>query len=55
VINLIPPDETAAAARTRAQKDTWLNEHDYKVLGIFASDVESNMAGTLDRIAAAIG
>jgi tRNA/rRNA methyltransferase len=55
VINLIPPDETAAAARTRAQKDTWLNEHDYKVLGIFASDVESDMAGTLDRIAAAIG
>ncbi len=54
VIDLVPPDESAAAARTRAKKIAWLNEHNYKVLGIFARDVESDMATTLDRIAAAI-
>jgi tRNA/rRNA methyltransferase len=54
VIDLIPPDETAAAAQTRAQKNAWLIEHNYKVLGIFARDVDSDMASTLDRIAAAI-
>jgi tRNA/rRNA methyltransferase len=54
VIDLIPPDETAAAARTRAEKNAWLSDHNYKVLGIFARDVDSDMASTLDRIAAAI-
>jgi tRNA/rRNA methyltransferase len=54
-IDLLPTDESAAAARTRAEKNAWLNEHNYKVLGIFARDVESDMATTLERIAAAIG
>jgi tRNA/rRNA methyltransferase len=54
VIDLVPPDESAAAAKTRAGKNSWLNDHNYTVLGIFAPDVESDMAITLDRIAAAI-
>ena len=54
VIDLVPPDESAAAAKTRAEKNAWLNDHYYTVLGIFAGDVESDMATTLDRIAAAI-
>ena len=54
VIEIVPPDESAAAAKNRAEKNAWLNDHDYSVLGIFASDVESDMATTLDRIAAAI-
>jgi tRNA/rRNA methyltransferase len=54
VIDLVPPDESAAAAQTRAEKNAWLNEHNYKVLGIFARDVESDMATTLERIAVAI-
>jgi tRNA/rRNA methyltransferase len=54
VVDLVPPDESATAAQTRAEKNAWLNHHNYKVLGIFARDVESDMATTLDRIAAAI-
>ncbi len=54
VIDLVPPDESGAAAQTRAEKNAWLNDHNYKVLGIFARDVEFDMATTLDRIAAAI-
>jgi tRNA/rRNA methyltransferase len=54
VIDLVPPDESEAAAQTRAEKNAWLNDHNYQVLGIFARDAESDMATTLDRIAAAI-
>jgi tRNA/rRNA methyltransferase len=54
-IDLLPADESAAAARIREERNAWLNEHNYKVLGIFARDVESDMATTLERIAAAIG
>jgi tRNA/rRNA methyltransferase len=53
-VDLVPPDESVTAAQTRAEKNAWLNRHNYKVLGIFARDVESDMATTLDRIAAAI-
>ncbi len=54
VIDLVPPNETSAAAKTRGEKRGWLEAHNYKVLGIFASDAEFDMASTLDRIAAAI-
>ena len=54
VIEIVPPDESTAAAKTRAEKNAWLKDHNYVVLGIFAGDVESDMASTLDRIAAAI-
>jgi tRNA/rRNA methyltransferase len=54
VIDLIPADESAAAAKTRTEKRTWLEAHNYKVLGIFGPELESGMAAVLDRIAAAI-
>jgi tRNA/rRNA methyltransferase len=54
VIDLVPLSESAAAAKNRVEKNAWLNDHDYSVLGIFAGDVESDMATTLDRIAAAL-
>ena len=40
VIDLVPPNETSAAAKTRGEKRGWLEAHNYKVLGIFASDAE---------------
>jgi tRNA/rRNA methyltransferase len=55
VIDLVPQDESPAAAAARAEKRDWLKAHDYKVLEIFADDVESDMAATLARIAGAIG
>src|SRR5580692_5529138 len=46
-IDLLPTDESAAAARIREEKNAWLKAHDYKVLGIFDRDVESDMAAVL--------
>src|SRR5580704_8261522 len=55
VIDLVPADETAAAAKSRVKKRDWLKAHDYTVLGIFDRDVESDMAAALARIEDAIG
>ena len=55
VIDLVPADESEAAAKSRAAKRDWLKAHDYKVLGIFDRDVESDMAAVLEQIDNAIG
>jgi len=55
VVDLVPADETAAAAKARAEKRDWLEAHEYKVVGIFARDIESDMAAALTRIEHAIG
>jgi tRNA/rRNA methyltransferase len=55
VIDLVPADESEAAAKSRAEKRAWLKAHDYTVLGIFDGDVESDMAAALARIENAIG
>jgi tRNA/rRNA methyltransferase len=55
VIDLVPADESDAAAKTRADKRDWLIAHDYTVLEIFDRDVESDMAAALARIENAIG
>src|SRR5580692_6924891 len=54
VIDLVPADESEAAAKSRADKRAWLKAHDYKVLGIFDRDVESDMAAVLEQIDKAI-
>jgi tRNA/rRNA methyltransferase len=54
VIDLVPADESAAAAQFRADKRNWLETHDYKVLGIFAGDIESAIGAVLERIDQAI-
>ncbi len=55
VIDLVPADETVAAAKARSDKRAWLKAHDYTVVGIFDRDVDSDMAATLARIEDAIG
>jgi len=55
VIDLVPADESAAAAKSRANKRDWLKAHDYKVLGIFDRDVESAIGPVLEQIDKAIG
>ncbi len=55
VVDLVPVDESAAAAAARAQKNAWLEAHDYTVVPLFAGDVESDMAAALERIDRAIG
>ncbi len=54
VIDLVPAEESPAAAKTRAEKRAWLKAHNYTVLGIFGAELESGMAEVLDRIEAAI-
>jgi tRNA/rRNA methyltransferase len=55
VIDLVPADESAAAAKSRAEKRAWLEAHDYKVMEIFAGDIESAIGPVLERIDKAIG
>jgi tRNA/rRNA methyltransferase len=54
VIDLVPADESPAAAKTRADKRAWLEAHNYTVLGIFGAELESGMPEVLGRIEAAI-
>jgi len=54
VIDLVPADESALAAKTRAERRSWLEAHHYTVLGIFAGEIESDMPTCLERIATAI-
>ena len=50
VIDLVPRDESAAAAEARALKRAWLAEHDYAVAEVKAVDIESDLAAVLDRL-----
>ncbi|HEX3937415.1 MAG TPA: TrmJ/YjtD family RNA methyltransferase [Xanthobacteraceae bacterium] len=50
VIDLVPADESAAAAAARTRKREWLDAHHYKVVGISDRDIESDMAAVLLRI-----
>jgi tRNA/rRNA methyltransferase len=55
VIDLVPADESAAAAKARAAKRAWLAARDYEILEVLATDIESDIAASLSRIDKAIG
>ena len=55
VIDLVPVNETSAAAKARAEKRAWLTERGYGVVEVLASDVESDMAASLAHIERALG
>jgi tRNA/rRNA methyltransferase len=55
VIEVVPPDESAAAAKARADKYAWLKEREYTILDLPAGAIETDMAGTLELIMRAIG
>jgi tRNA/rRNA methyltransferase len=54
VIEVVPPDESEAAARTRADKYAWLKARDYKVIELPSRAIEADLAGILERIAHAV-
>ncbi|MGC1776623.1 MAG: DUF559 domain-containing protein, partial [Xanthobacteraceae bacterium] len=54
VIDLVPADESTAAAAARTRKREWLEAHDYKVVGISDRDIDYDMAAVLLRIDQAI-
>jgi len=55
VIDIVPGDESATAAKARADKHAWLAERGYRVLPVRAGDIEADAAKVLDALDAAIG
>jgi tRNA/rRNA methyltransferase len=54
VIELVPGEESAEAARNRAERRVWLGERGYRVIDIAAADAERDLAAVLDRLAASM-
>jgi tRNA/rRNA methyltransferase len=54
VIDLVPDDESEAAAASRAAKRAWLAERGYRIVEVQASEVEADAKAVLDRLAAEI-
>ncbi len=55
VLDLASGDESAAAAKARTAKREWLEARGYTIIALSTEQVESDMAGSLQRIADAIG
>jgi tRNA/rRNA methyltransferase len=55
VIDLVPDDESSAAAQTRAGKRAWLKARDYRVCAVMADKVEAEVTATLDEVARELG
>jgi tRNA/rRNA methyltransferase len=54
VIDLVPREESDAAAKARADKQAWLGERGYRVLPVRIADVEADAGKVLDELAAAL-
>jgi tRNA/rRNA methyltransferase len=54
VIDLVPPDESSAAVKARADRRAWLAARDYTVVEVSTNDVDADIAKVLDALAAKI-
>src|SRR5215831_12790842 len=54
VIDIVPDDESEAAAVSRRDKRVWLAERDYRVIEVRADDIESDVNAVLERLNTAI-
>jgi tRNA/rRNA methyltransferase len=54
VIDMVPDDESAPAAKARTERIAWLRERDYRIVAIPVGEIEGDLAGVLDRLAAAL-
>src|SRR5262249_23253521 len=54
VIDLVPGEESAAAAKARTDKHAWLAERGYRVLPVRIAEIEADVAKVLDGLAAVI-
>ena len=52
VVELVPPDETDAARKSRTERNAWLAERNYSVIALPAVEVGADVGAALDRIAA---
>jgi tRNA/rRNA methyltransferase len=50
VLDLVPAQESDAAAKARVEKRTWLAERDYRVIEVPMGEVEANVARVLDEL-----
>jgi tRNA/rRNA methyltransferase len=50
-IELTNPGETDMIMKDRAERRSWLEDRDYRVVDIAAADVERDLATELDRLA----
>jgi tRNA/rRNA methyltransferase len=55
VIDLEPSDESAAAARARAEKHAWLRQRGYRVVAVKVSRVEADVQAVLDELSRVVG
>ena len=55
VIDLVPGDESADAAQSRARKRAWLKARDYRVCEVTAGDIEADVAAALEGIVRELG
>jgi tRNA/rRNA methyltransferase len=54
VVDLVPAEESAPAAATRAQRRAWLKERGYRIIALEESLVERDLAEALDWLAAEV-
>jgi tRNA/rRNA methyltransferase len=54
VVDLVPEEESAEAAKTRAERRQWLVERGYRVLPVAAGEVTRDATAVLDQIDATI-
>jgi tRNA/rRNA methyltransferase len=54
VIDLVPAEESEAAARGRAERRAYLSERHYRILSVGAGDVQQGLPSVLDQLAEAI-
>jgi tRNA/rRNA methyltransferase len=54
VVELVPVDESTAAAKARTDKRSWLVARGYKVIDVPSSEVETDIAGSLEVIVRAM-
>jgi tRNA/rRNA methyltransferase len=55
VLDLVPREESEAAATARAEKRGWLEARGYRIIEVAAADAHDNPATVLDRLAVLIG
>jgi tRNA/rRNA methyltransferase len=55
VLELMPADESAEAAKARAERRAWLAERDYRVLSVAMGAVDADVAAVLDGLAGTLG
>jgi len=55
VLDLVPAQESEAAALARAEKRAWLEARGYRIIAVADTDAQEDPAGVLDRLAGLLG